>query len=269
MVEYTPLMSIPPEDDEYGDIEPKESHQKTHSTRYLLPITVLMALLASFAAAAFHLSMLSDSQPLLAPKEIASNLRMVKPTPNLEKGRETMVEMNLKYPDMVFPKYMTRVNSAAPDTVYDSGSSIVLSPTDSMIYHWRAKSSWPMCYITAWVSPADDLIAGHKSYTSEGDVTSIQIWNLSTPDNPKTLKTLSWSSRPPRESLLGTVNFTGLDIQRSDSDLDGQELRAPTPRFSCLGIKEITVEVACTGCHLEFYQIFSDPALGFELMQLG
>jgi hypothetical protein len=96
MVEYTPLMSIPPEDDGYGYIEPKESRQKTHSTRYLLPITALVALLASFAAAAFHLNMLSDPQPLLAPKEIASSLRMVKPTPNLEKGRETMVEMNLK-----------------------------------------------------------------------------------------------------------------------------------------------------------------------------
>ncbi|KAJ7189034.1 hypothetical protein C8R46DRAFT_1244423 [Mycena filopes] len=170
---------------------------------------------------------------------------------------------------MIFPRYMTRVNAAAPDTVYQTGSSIVLSPSDSMIYHWRAKSVWPMCYITGWVSAPDDLIAGHKSYTSEGDVTAIEIWNVTTPADPKTLKTLSWSTRPARVSLLGTVNFTSVEDQHHTLELDGQELRTPTPRFECLGTTEITVEVVCTACRLTFTQILSDPPLGFELIQLG
>lgn len=131
-----------------------------------------------------------------------------------------------------------------------------------MIYHWRTISKWPMCYITGWVSPSKDLIAGHKSYISEGNITSIEIWNLTAPEDRKKLKALSWNTRPVRVSLLGTVNFTGIDMQRGVWDLEGHELRAPTPRFECLGDTEITVEVACTACRLEFNQIFSNPALG-------
>ncbi|KAJ7882328.1 hypothetical protein B0H13DRAFT_1452241, partial [Mycena leptocephala] len=132
---------------------------------------------------------------------------------------------------------------------------------DSMIYYWRYNSTWSMCYLTGWVCAAEDLIAGHKSYISEGNVTSIEIWKLTSPENSKTLKTISWNTRPTRVSLLGTVNFTSVETQRGVEDLDGQELRAPTPRFDCLGDTQITVEVACNACRLEFDQIFSDPPL--------
>ncbi|KAJ6474135.1 hypothetical protein C8R45DRAFT_834891, partial [Mycena sanguinolenta] len=185
-------------------------------------------------------------------------------------------------PKKIFPTYITRVNAAAPDTVYDSGPSVVLSPTDSMIYHWRIRSEWPICYIAGWVSPSKDLVAGHKSYISEGDVTSIQIWNVFAPEDRTALKSLSWNARPVREYLLGTVNFTSIDTQ---GRLEGQQLRAPTPRFNCFGDTEITVEVVCTACRLKFNQVSSDPALGqfiylivvlglilcsgFELIQLG
>ena len=119
-----------------------------------------------------------------------------------------------------------------------------------------------MCYITAWVSAAEDLSTAHKSYSSEGNVTAIEIWNLTSPEDSKTLKSMSWNTRPARVSLMGTVNFTSVRTQRGVGDLIGQELRAPTPRFGCLGETDITVEVACTACHLEFDQIFSTPALG-------
>ncbi|KAJ7123102.1 hypothetical protein C8R44DRAFT_621619, partial [Mycena epipterygia] len=165
-------------------------------------------------------------------------------------------------PMAIFPKVMVRANAAAPDAVYTSGSSVVLSPTDSMIYQWRSTSTWPKCYITAWVSPLEQLIAAHKSYTSDGDVTAIQIWNVSAPTQRNALDTMSWNTRPERLSLLGTVNFTSRETQNRLAYLDAQELRAPTPRFNCLGHTEITVEVACTACRLEFDQIFSVPALG-------
>jgi hypothetical protein len=71
-----------------------------------------------------------------------------------------------------------------------------------------------MCYLTGWVSAAEDLIAGHKSYISEGNVTSIEIWNLTSPENSKTLKTISWNTRQTRVTLLGTVNFTSVETQR-------------------------------------------------------
>ncbi|KAJ6474218.1 hypothetical protein C8R45DRAFT_1103199 [Mycena sanguinolenta] len=271
MLEYTSLMSSSPDDDAYDGIEPKEGDQR-HLPRYSLLLTVLVALLATCAAAAFHLSVLSDSPTLLTPKEIQSKLRMAQPFANLEVGRNTMIRRKLKFPKKIFPTYITRVNAASPDTVYDSGPSVVLSPTvspnhlppldnqvffgkDSMIYHWRIRSEWQICYIAGWVSPSKDLVAGHKSYISEGDVTSIQIWNVFAPEDRTALKALSWNARPVRESLLGTVNFTSIDTQ---GRLEGQQLRAPTPRFKCFGDTEITVEV-----------VSSDPALGFELIQLG
>ncbi|KAJ7734438.1 hypothetical protein B0H16DRAFT_1207590, partial [Mycena metata] len=107
------------------------------------------------------------------------------------------------------------------------------------------------------VSAAKDLIAAHKSYSSEGDVTAIEIWNVTSPEEPTALQSISWNTRPARVSLLGTVNFTS----RSVEDLTGQELRAPTPRFGCLGYMEITVEVTSAACRLEFDQIFSSPPL--------
>ncbi|KAJ7110909.1 hypothetical protein C8R44DRAFT_633545, partial [Mycena epipterygia] len=189
-------------------------------------------------------------------------------------------------PQMVFPHYMTRANAASPDTVYQSGSAVVLSPTDSMIYYWKSNSKWPMCYLTGWVSATQDLIEGNKSYTSEGNLTTIEVWNLTIPANPKTLKAMTWNTRPARVSLLGTVNFTSVETQHSTWELDGQELRAPTPRLPCLGDTEIAVEIACATCRLKFNQVFSLPPLGtcprpitavlrfisltgFELIQLG
>ncbi|KAJ6585350.1 hypothetical protein B0H19DRAFT_419233 [Mycena capillaripes] len=270
MAEYTPLMSAPLDDDE---VECKKPPPQELSRRYILLFSTLIALMAIFAAAAFHLSVLSatpETQLLLRPKDIESSVRMVRPSPNLEKGHAIMKKVKFKFPRMVFPSWFMRVNAVEPDTVYEPGSSVVLSPSDSMIYHWRSNSSWSKCYLTAWVSSPEELAASHKSsYTSEGDVTALEIWNLSTPTNPKSLKSMSWNTRPARISLLGTVNFTSRETQNRLGYLDAQEIKAPTPRFDCLGDTEITVEVLCKACRLEFDQVFSMPPLGFELMQLA
>lgn len=139
-----------------------------------------------------------------------------------------------------------------------------------MIYHWRTNSSWPKCYLTGWVSSSEELLAGHKSYTADGDVKAIQIWNLSVPADRNGLRTMSWNTRPARVSLLGTVNFTSRAAQSRLGYLDAQEIKAPTPRFDCLGDTEITVEVACTACRLEFDQVFSMPPLGsFVLISIS
>ncbi|KAJ7137852.1 hypothetical protein C8R44DRAFT_728052 [Mycena epipterygia] len=271
MAEYTPLSTSPLPD--YGGEDGTESKLKPTTTNQLSPrslllFSVLMALMAIFAAAAFHLSVLSatqESELLLRPKDIESSLRMVRPSPNLEQGHETMKKKKFKSPSvprMVFPMFIVRANAAAADTVYQSGSSVVLSPADSMIYHWRSNSTWPKCYLSGWVSPVEQLIEGHKSYTAEGDVTAIEIWNVSTPPDRDALKTMSWNTRPARVSLLGTVNFTSRATQSRLGYLDALEIKAPTPRFGCLGDTELTVEVVCTACRLEFEQVFSMPPLG-------
>ncbi|KAJ7741291.1 hypothetical protein B0H16DRAFT_1565250 [Mycena metata] len=272
MAEYTRLTSASPDDDE---MQTKSQPTVTDeiSPRYVLLFSVLMALMAISAAAAFHMNVLSatwkEPQALLRPKDIEDTFRMAQPSPNLDQGHATMRKMKFKFPRMVFPMFIVRANAAAPDTVYQSGPSVVLSQSDSMIYHWRTNSSWPKCYLAGWVSASKDLIAGHKSYTSEGDMTAIEMWNLSTPANPQVLKTMSWNTRPQRLSLLGTVNFTSRETQARLGYLDAQEIKAPTPRVDCLGDTEITVEVVCKGCRLEFEQVFSMPPLGFELMQLA
>jgi hypothetical protein len=113
------------------------------------------------------------------------------------------------------------------------------------------------------VSSSEDLIAAQKSgYTSDGDTTALEVWNLSTPADRKSLKTMSWNTRPARVSLLGTLNFTSRETQKRLGYLDAQEIKEPTPRFDCLGDTEITVEVVCKACRLEFDQVFSMPPLG-------
>ncbi|KAF7364878.1 hypothetical protein MVEN_00358200 [Mycena venus] len=269
MADYTPLMSAPPDEDEVDSNKPPVQQL---SQRYVLLFSLLLALVAIAAAAAFHLSVLSafyETQHLPRPKDIESSLPVVQPSPNLEKGHAIMKKERFKFPRMVFPMFIVRANAAAPDEIYESGSSVVLSPTDSMIYHWRSNSSWPKCYLTGWVSSSEELRAGRKSYTSKGDVTALEIWNLSTPENHNSLQAMSWNTRPARVSLLGTVNFTSRETQNRLGDLDAQEIKAPTPRFDCLGDTEITVEVVCKVCRLEFEQVFSMPPLGFELMQLA
>ncbi|KAJ7625239.1 hypothetical protein DFH06DRAFT_1481296 [Mycena polygramma] len=223
MAEYTPLMSAPPEEDE---VESQGPPPQELSPRYVLFFSMLMALMAISAAAAFHLSVLSaapETQLLLRPRDIESSLRMVQPSPNLQKGHATMRKMKFKFPRMVFPKFIVRANAAQPDTAYESGSSVVLSPTDSMIYYWRSNSSWPKCYLTVG---------------------------------------MSWK----RLSLLGTVNFTTRETQNWLGYLDGQEIKEPTPRFDCLGDTEITVELVCRSCRLEFDQVFSMPPLALPMV---
>jgi hypothetical protein len=128
-----------------------------------------------------------------------------------------------------------------------------------MFYNWKVKSAWSKCYITAWVSSPEQLIASGKHYTVEGDVTAIEVWNVSSRNS---LEEMTWNTRPRRLSLMGTVNFTTHDVQNQDSSLDGQELKQPTPIFNCSGMVGLTVEIACTSCRLQFDQIFSDPPLG-------
>lgn len=133
-----------------------------------------------------------------------------------------------------------------------------------MFYSWSIKNEKKdRCYIWAVVPGQETLEAGGKGFKFTGDVTEIEVWNVTT--TPGALEPLSWNTRPERQNLLGTVNFTSqADPKAGEDNLgwDGAELRWPTPRFPCHGKTKITLEIACKNCTLEFDQIFSDPALG-------
>lgn len=137
-----------------------------------------------------------------------------------------------------------------------------------MFYRWNMKNApHSQCYIWAVVPGQDTLKKGGKSYFSEGDLSAIEIWNVTSSPGP--LSAVSWNTRPTRVSLLGTVNFTNhVDVLAGDNAVDGKQLRAPTPRFDCSGNSKITVEIACESCRLEYDQVFSDPALGASLLPL-
>ena len=141
-------------------------------------------------------------------------------------------------------------------------SLLTLPFQDSMFYRWKLNGrDLGKCYIWAVVPERSTLEKGGKSYYSEGDVTEIEIWNVTTSVHKPT--SFSWNTRPLRQNLLGTVNFTTQPIPNIRTDgYDGKELKAPTPRLPCAGETTIMLEIACKSCKLEFDQVFSDPALG-------
>lgn len=129
-----------------------------------------------------------------------------------------------------------------------------------MIFQFRTSNpKFTSCYIDDFVPIPEEGLAANKTYTSSGSLTAIQVWNVTTPDPSRGIKSLSWNTRPKRIALMGTVAFLPDKERVEKFDLeDGWELKAST-RFPCV---IYTIEVACEGCTLEFDQIFSDPALG-------
>ncbi|KIM89627.1 hypothetical protein PILCRDRAFT_812454 [Piloderma croceum F 1598] len=191
--------------------------------------------------------------------------------PNQYPGLE-LVEMlgkKRKGPSVYFPAAIIRANKAVPDQVYTSNSHVVLSDNDSMFYQWHMPSSqFTSCYIDGFVPTPEEGRRVNKTYTSSGSLTTIQVWNVTT--LTKRMENFSWNTRPQRIALMGTVAFLP-EKERSDqlNYEDGWQLRAPTPRFACGEKATYTIEVACKGCKLEFEQIFSSPALAFDLVQIG
>ncbi|KAI0059989.1 hypothetical protein BV25DRAFT_1013086 [Artomyces pyxidatus] len=161
---------------------------------------------------------------------------------------------------MIFPGSIVRASRDSPDTVFTNSSHVFLTPQDSMYYQWRLRDfKFDLCYISAAVPDRERLHAGNKSYLASGDLGNIEVWNVS---HPERLREMSWSQRPPRIALLGTLNFSRVD------QMDGWQLKSPTPRFNCPDGR-YTVEITCSGCRIQLEQVFSMPALGFELQMLG
>lgn len=133
-----------------------------------------------------------------------------------------------------------------------------------MIYRWKRKGRrGGQCYLKAIVPSSATLRASGKSYQAKGDFREIEVWNVTALVHKPT--SLSWNTRPIRQNLLGTVNFTNqpaLIGRETEKGYDGKELRTPTPRIPCAGVTTITLEISCKSCRLEFDQIATDPALG-------
>ncbi|KZT04771.1 uncharacterized protein LAESUDRAFT_283178 [Laetiporus sulphureus 93-53] len=191
--------------------------------------------------------------------------------PDQYPGLNFVPKYTKKGPATIFPSKIVRANKASPDTFYAPGAHVVLSDNDSMFYQWPMKPSiFKLCIIEAWVTPQDhlELLPPNKTWTASGNLSEIQIWNVTSPAAP--IESMSWNTRPERISLLGTVAWiTHADRLHLPEFEDGWQLKPPTPRFEC-GYRTVnTIEVACEGCNIEFNQVFSEPPLAFDLSQIG
>ncbi|EIM84316.1 uncharacterized protein STEHIDRAFT_170043 [Stereum hirsutum FP-91666 SS1] len=174
-----------------------------------------------------------------------------------------------KGPKMWFPNTIVHVSSSEQDKVFNPGSKVLLSATDSTFFRWSTRlSPSALCYIEAVVSDASALASNNKSFVAVGDVSALEIWNVTSP----LPKNLTYDTRPSRLNLMGTVNFSAEYVKEADI---GWQLRVPTPRLECGGRRNTVIEVACSeeairksGCRLEFLQIFSEPPLSFDMQEL-
>ena len=102
MSEYVPLMSAPPADyDNEGFESPKTQLQfqqrsdnfSANNCTTLAWFTILAVIMAISAAAVFRIcisSATSELELIRSPSDITKTLRMVQPSPNLEKGRQNI-----------------------------------------------------------------------------------------------------------------------------------------------------------------------------------
>ncbi|KAF7974626.1 hypothetical protein HWV62_11608 [Athelia sp. TMB] len=266
--EYMPLRTgVDAADDDGFGTPPSELEEKRSNSSLSFWLAVVLSVFSMASALALSASLNANAPMNFADPQNLATLKRLTAYPNM--NTTDHIRTTKRMPKLWFPGSMIRANAAQPDEFYTPSKSVTLSPTDSMFYRWKLKGrDSGKCYIWAVVPERSTLAKGGKSYYSEGDVTEIEIWNV-TPSIHKPTS-FSWNTRPLRQNLLGTVNFTTQPIPHTGMDgYDGKELKPPTPRLPCAGETTITLEIACKSCKLEFDQVFSDPALGFDMQELS
>lgn len=95
--------------------------------------------------------------------------------------------------------------------------------------------------------PSLDVLPKNQSLLLSGDTSLIEVWNLTTPAAPYSelnVRTLSWNSRPSRESLLATIGVAVDSTMKSDEFWCGPSSSLQSFEFTCKS----------PGCHVEFFQ---------------
>ncbi|KAF7974607.1 hypothetical protein HWV62_11570, partial [Athelia sp. TMB] len=219
-------------------------------------LTVIFSVLSISSALALHANIVSadyGTKNWADPRDLAT-LKKLTPYPNIQTVPKIKHTMGMPY--RIFPNQVIRANSGDPERVYNHSNAVTLSSTsylrqDSTFVHWSADNrAMTLCYIYAVVPSPAALQQSGQSVFSSGDVTRVEVWNVTGPASGP-LSALSWSTRPRRVSQLGTANFTYQGNVGVHDAMDGHELKAP---FDCSGRFNLTVELACAGCRLEFEQ---------------
>jgi hypothetical protein len=125
MDEYIPLVLTSPtthDDEQLEEFEfskpdlqlSQQSDNFSIKNRCILVwFTVVVAMTAIYAAAAFHICILSENyqlQLIRSPADIATALRVIQPSPNLEKGlyniKQKGLKSELRYCGLILPTYL-------------------------------------------------------------------------------------------------------------------------------------------------------------------
>ncbi|KDQ06588.1 hypothetical protein BOTBODRAFT_246239 [Botryobasidium botryosum FD-172 SS1] len=262
MASYSPLPDAEDHDYLISGEKPAHDLQSQSPSKWTKWATVVLSILAVACAAGLHVSLGRIHVPR-HPRGLRK--------PNQYPGLDLLDEVGRRHPGpgLYFPRSIIRANKAMPDRVYSSSSHVVLSDNDSMFFQWHMKpSEFTSCYIHGVVPTPEERLSSNKTFVSTGSLAAIEVWNVTAP--PGKLEHVSWDTRPQRIGLLGTIAFMPeREMMKELHREDGWQLGPPTPRFACGGEAVYTVEVACSGCTLEFEQVFSFPPLAFDIMQLG
>lgn len=115
--------------------------------------------------------------------------------------------------------------------------------------------------VIASMFPTRGRIAPHRSYSGEGQIQSLEVWQLEEPSRPWSPldppTTYAWNTKPARRRLIGTLNATAI--------------RDYTPSFHCPSQSSFLIEVACgsSDCKLDFVQDRAAPRFGKWSRSIG
>lgn len=161
------------------------------------------------------------------------------------------------------PDQIARLNGKYKNAVYGTGTQVVFSTTDVTLMRFVVPLHGGYMCNVAWYPPQHNTMHGRtKVLETEGDVSQIEVWsviafNSSIPLPKLDLDTMSWSDRPIRGELLGTLNLNSTP-------------NATTVDFACpFSDMVLIVELRCLipRCYVKFNQIPAIPAYGFELVR--
>ncbi|KAH7922970.1 hypothetical protein BV22DRAFT_1130984 [Leucogyrophana mollusca] len=156
------------------------------------------------------------------------------------------------------PDFLGVVDQSVPHQPSSGEPQMILDSDRSLILQYIVRDfGLENCAISSRL-PGPEVDASPKFYNKSGDIETMFLWSLETPvDSVLRSADLTWSSRPRRQTLIGSLNLT---LDRDFSPF------FPCPRRS---VQTIELSLACgsPGCTMEFWQDRSPPKLGFYIIQ--
>ncbi|KAJ7430360.1 hypothetical protein B0H11DRAFT_2263585 [Mycena galericulata] len=198
--------------------------------------------------------------------------KLIYPNPYVGLDRAVLTDAAPAPPIVNFPHLLAPINSSDPSAVYlhqvhwqssfgmiypEEREFLVDTQVSTVAQFRTIDFKMERCVATLEIpSPADVQNLTSKRVSLSSQPFLLEIWTLDTTEDIPT-RTLSYTTRPPRTSLLTTMVV--------DS---GYTLRS-SPPFPCPSRSLLTFEIGCSipGCSLHFRQDTKSPRLAFYITQ--